>query len=114
MAKKTTKPKEEKKLTELTIQDFPYVEFTVRAYNTKATDETGGRGILTFVVNTTDVTDGSPSKKLDENGVPINKIGYVGGGMGSVVISIRDEGYFMIPHAELWNALTDALEKEKK
>lgn len=107
MATKTKK----KSAKKLTIQDFPFVEITIRAYNTRATEESGNKGILTFVMNTTDVTDGKPSSEKDENGESLNKIGYVGGGMGSVVVSMRNGGYYMIPHGEIWNALQKAINK---
>lgn len=83
----------------LKVTDFPYIEITVRAYNTNATDETDGHGLVTFVAFCTDV---------GENG----ELGFVGGGVGSVVIHHSNGGpYLQIPHDQLWFAVEEALKK---
>lgn len=102
MAKKKKAPKNEHPPFSQR-EDFPFIEFTVRAYNTKASEATGGKGLMTFVLDSSDVSDEETNEHL----------GYVGGGLGSFIVSSKD-GYFMIPHDQVWTALHEALEKQKE
>lgn len=107
----------DEKLKEKHIEDFPSVEITVRAYNTMPGKD--GVGILTFTTFPTEVCDGPRSSEIDKNGLPINLIGDVSGGLGSVVISANKknpdgEYYFMIRHKDLWEAITKAVGEQKE
>ena len=88
----------EKKYDE--VSDFPFVRISVRAYDTQATKETGGKGKASLVSFVTDVTS-SDGKEL----------GWIGGGMGCVVISMG-EHYIMISHDDLWYAVEKAMQKK--
>lgn len=44
----------------------------------------------------------------DDNG---ERIGSIGGGVGSVTVSVRDEHFFMMRHDNVWYAFQEALEK---
>jgi len=79
------------------VTDYPSIEITVKAYDTRDQgDGEGGR--LVFYSFPTDVSDGDG-----------NSLGFVSGGTGYVVISFSNGPYFMIPHDELWNAFQEAL-----
>lgn len=82
-----------------TVVDFPkYTILEIPVYDTKASDETNGEGLLTFMFACSDVTEGE------------KKLGSVCGGLGSVVISVDatdDEPghYYQIRHEDLWYAI---------
>ena len=80
------------------------ITLTVSAYNPRIKHEDGSvEGRAVFCTFCTDV--------LDEEG---NTLGDVGGGTGYVVVSVcgREEGYWLIPHDELWRAFMAALTVE--
>lgn len=81
------------------VRDFPSIEITLKAYNTKA--EPGETGLVTFKAFCTDVED--------KDG---NTIGVIGGGLGALVVSIsgKDGEYYMIPHDDIWYAIQEARE----
>lgn len=78
------------------------VSFTVTAYNPMIETEDGKRGFLVFKAFCTDVTDSDG-----------NDLGNICGGTGYVTMTVhgREDRNYVIPHDELWYALTKALEK---
>jgi hypothetical protein len=84
---------------EIKHTDFPSLEITVKMYDTRARKETGGQGLMTFMAFCTDV-----GEKGDK------RIGSIGGGVGSVTVSVGDDHFFMIKHDDLWYAVQEALQ----
>ena len=80
------------------VTDYPYIEITVRAYNTR---DTGKGGLLSFAWASTDVTD-------DDK----NNLGFIAGGGGVVLVSITRGPYFQILHKDIWNAIQEAMEAQ--
>lgn len=89
------------------VTDYPYIEFTVRAYNTSPRH---------FPDSAKDVKEGLalflafPSEVTDDDG---SDLGSIAGGTGAVVIqdNVR-EAYWQIPHDQLWYAYIEAVKKQ--
>ena len=83
---------------------FKKIQITVDAYLPWIEDEDGyGQGLLTFFAFATDVT--APDGE---------KLGIIGGGLGSVILTQPDDkGMWMIHHDDLWYAFQKALEDAK-
>lgn len=82
-----------------TMRDFPSIEITLKAYNTKG--EEGKPGLLSLVTSMVDVKD-------DEG----NEAGYIGTGSGSLIVSVAGDrpAFYMIPLADIWEAIQEARE----
>jgi hypothetical protein len=83
------------------VKDYPFVEFTLRAYDTRPRD--GEPGLTVFHTFPTEVSDGDGKE-----------IGIVSGGTGYVVVCVwSDDGNgptFLIPHDDIWFAIQKAME----
>lgn len=88
------------------IHVYPSVEFSVKAYNTDPgkNPKMPNSGIAVFHTFATDVTD--------DDG---NELGFISGGTGYVVVQVKNKGYYLIPHDEIWYAILRAIDgKEQK
>jgi hypothetical protein len=84
------------------VKDYPFVEITLRAYDTRARD--GEPGLAVFHAFATEVSD--------DDG---KELGIVSGGTGYVVVCVWDGGpTFLIPHDEIWYAIQKAMEAQSE
>jgi len=87
-----------------TRDEYPFRMVSIPVYDTFIREDDGyGHGYLTFHTN--------PTKVIVDD----KEIGYVSGGIGMELISIGNggENTFAIWHDDLWNAVKEAIEKER-
>lgn len=77
-------------------EDFPAIQITLTAYNTRPSKESNGHGLLTMLVDNTRVSDSETGEEL----------GSIGSGLGNLVIDTK-KGYYMISHKDIWNAVAE-------